>query len=108
MAMSLQGFIILAVIRATFNSITIPAISVLSANSVPEKERNHYDSVLNMINSAAKMIGLALGSALSVLLSDTYTLLFSGFLTFLGFMVFCCLGAQPVSSLMIKKQSKER
>ncbi|WP_375703588.1 MFS transporter [Bartonella sp. AD13SXNS] len=103
MATSLQGFIVLAVIRATFNSIAIPAISVLSANSVPEKERNHYYSVLNMINSAAKMIGPALGSALSVLLSDTYTLLFSGFLTFLGFIVFCCLGAQPVSSLMIKK-----
>ncbi|WP_246798885.1 MFS transporter [Bartonella tribocorum] len=103
MATSLQGFIILAVIRATFNSIAIPAISVLSANSVLEKERNHYYSVLNMINSAAKMIGPALGSALSVLLSDTYTLLFSGFLTFLGFIVFCCLGTQPVSMLRMKK-----
>ncbi|WP_212112935.1 MFS transporter [Bartonella queenslandensis] len=103
MATSLQGFIIVAVMRATFNSIALPAISVLSANSVPKKERNHYYSVLNMINSAAKMIGPALGSALSVLLSDTYTLLFSGFLTFLGFIVFCCIGAQRVSSLGIKK-----
>lgn len=103
MATSLQGFIILAVIRATFNSIALPAISVLSANSVPEDERSRYYSVLNMINSAAKMIGPALGSALSILLSETYTLFFSGFLTFLGFIVFCCLGAQPISSLKIKK-----
>ncbi len=112
MATSLQGFIILAVIRATFNSLAMPAISVLSANSVPENGRTRYYSVLNMINSAAKMIGPALGSALSILLSDTYTLLFSGFLTLLGFMVFCCLGAQPVSSLMIKTantiKSKQR
>ncbi|WP_273719609.1 MFS transporter [Bartonella tribocorum] len=103
MATSLQGFIVLAVIRATFNSIALPAISVLSANSVPEDERSRYYSVLNMINSAAKMIGPALGSALSALLSETYTLLFSGFLTLLGFIVFCCLGAQPISSLKIKK-----
>ncbi|WP_330169169.1 MFS transporter [Bartonella grahamii] len=103
LATSLQGFIVLAVIRATFNSVAMPAISVLSANSVPENERSRYYSVLNMINSMAKMIGPALGSALSAFLSDTYTLLFSGFLTFLGFMVFCCIGAQPVSSLRIKK-----
>ncbi|WP_375694395.1 MFS transporter [Bartonella sp. AD24XZML] len=64
MATSLQGFIILAVIRATFNSLAMPAISVLSANSVPENGRTRYYSVLNMINSAAKMIGPALGSTL--------------------------------------------
>ncbi|WP_375620455.1 MFS transporter [Bartonella sp. TS25HLJMH] len=102
MATSLQGFIILAVIRATFNSLAIPAISVLSANSVPENGRTRYYSVLNMINSMAKMIGPALGSMLSAFLSDTYTLLLSGFLTLLGFIVFCCIGAKPVSSLMVK------
>ncbi|WP_375641798.1 MULTISPECIES: MFS transporter [unclassified Bartonella] len=102
MATSLQGFIILAVVRAIFNSLAIPAISVLSANSVPKHERTRYYSVLNMINSMAKMIGPALGSALSAFLSDTYTLLFSGFLTLLGFIVFCFIGAQPVSSLMVK------
>ncbi len=65
MAASLQGFIILAVIRATFNSLAISAISVFSANSVPEKERTHCYCVLNMINSMAKMKGPALGSTLS-------------------------------------------
>ncbi|WP_273723530.1 MFS transporter [Bartonella sp. AU18XJBT] len=103
MVTSLQGFIILAVVRATFNSVAMPAISVLSANSVPKNGRTRYYSVLNMINSMAKMIGPALGSTLSVFLSDTYTLLFSGFLTLLGFIVFCCLGAQLVSSRRIKK-----
>ncbi|WP_273758569.1 MFS transporter [Bartonella sp. AU55XJBT] len=103
MATSLQGFIVLAVIRATFNSVAMPAISVLSANSVPECERSRYYSVLNMINSAAKMSGPALGSTLSAFLSDAYTLLFSGFLTFLGLMVFCCIGTQSVLMPMIKK-----
>ncbi len=44
LATSLQGFIILAVIRAIFNSVAMPAISVLSANSVPKHERT--DSLL--------------------------------------------------------------
>ncbi|WP_020424306.1 MFS transporter [Bartonella senegalensis] len=102
LATNLQGFIVLAVIRSIFHSVAIPAISVLSANSVPEHGRIRYYSVLNMINSAAKMREPALGSTLSAFFSDTYTLLFSGFLTLLGFMMFCCICAKPVSSPIIK------
>ncbi len=102
LAGSLPVFIVLAVIRALFNSMAIPGITVLSARAVPESERTRYYSVLNMLNSLAKMSGPALGSAIAALGSEEYTLMFSGMLTLAGLGVFCLIPASSVAQSPVR------
>ena len=87
-ASNLYIFVAIAVIRSLFNSIATPAISVISARCVPAENRTRYYSLLNMMNSAAKITGPALGGAIASFGSDEYALLISGGLTLAGCIVF--------------------
>ncbi|WP_180342867.1 MFS transporter [Aeromonas veronii] len=81
-------FVAIAVIRSLFNSIATPAISVISARCVPAENRTRYYSLLNMMNSAAKITGPALGGAIASFGRDEYALVISGGLTLAGCFVF--------------------
>jgi MFS transporter, DHA1 family, staphyloferrin B biosynthesis exporter len=95
-ASNLYIFVAIAVIRSLFNSIATPAISVISARCVPAENRTRYYSLLNMMNSAAKITGPALGGAIASFGSDEYALLISGGLTLAGCIVFWTIRLQQL------------
>lgn len=84
-------FVLILVVRAIFNSIAIPILSVMSIKYVPQPEQTKYYAILTLINSVAKIVAPALGGVIGYIVGEQTTLFISGILTSFGLITFLAI-----------------
>lgn len=106
-ANTLSVFLLIVIARSVFNSVTIPAITVISTRSILTKELAKYYAMLNTLNSIAKIVAPSIGSIIAAEFSNKYALILSGALTMFGLIVFLLIPdkistTKPIQSAQFK------
>lgn len=93
-------FVALVALRSVFASVALPAINVMAVRSVAADDRARFFSLLNVLNSAAKILAPAIGTVSSSLASEAYALVLSLSFSSASFAAFAfvTLAARPASA----------
>ncbi|STR44773.1 MFS transporter [Iodobacter fluviatilis] len=91
------AFLILISLRSIFASVAPPAINVMAIRSLNQTALPKFYSVLNILNSAAKIIAPALGTISSSLSSEAFALIMSAVFSSASFAAFSMVRTQSVS-----------
>ncbi len=88
-------FLPLVALRSVFATVAVPAINVLAARTVAVAGRPRFYSLLNVVNSTAKVVAPALGTVAGSLAGDSVALLLSAGCSAAACGVFALLRVPP-------------
>lgn len=88
-------FLVLVGIRSLFTTVAGPAINVMAMRIIEAGERTKFYSVLNVLNSTAKILAPAIGTISSSLASETFALLMSATFSAASFVAFAFVRLNP-------------
>ena len=87
-------FLALVGVRSLFTTVAGPAINVMAMRTIEASERTKFYSMLNVLNSTAKVIAPAIGTVSSSLASETFALLMSATFSAASFVAFAFVRLQ--------------
>ncbi len=90
-------FLALVGVRSIFTTVAGPAINVMAMRTVEASERTKFYSMLNVLNSTAKIIAPAIGTVSSSLASETFALLMSATFSAASLIAFAFIRLKPLA-----------
>lgn len=90
-------FLVLVGVRSVFTTVAGPAINVMAMRTIEATERTKFYSLLNVLNSTAKVIAPAIGTVSSSLATETFALLMSAAFSAAAFVAFAFVRLKPLT-----------
>lgn len=88
-------FVALVALRSMFATVFGPAINVMAVRSIDAPDRPRFFSILNVLNSTAKVLAPAIGTVSSSLASEAVALVMSLGFSAAAFAFFAFIGLRP-------------
>ncbi len=101
-------FLVLVGVRSVFTTVAGPAINVMAMRTIEAHERTKFYSMLNVLNSTAKVIAPAIGTVSSSLASETFALLMSAAFSAAAFVSFAFVRLEPQTAEDQRAEAQER
>lgn len=101
-------FVALVGVRSVFTTVAGPAINVMAMRTIEASERTRFYSLLNVLNSTAKIIAPAMGTVSSSLASETLALLMSATFSAASLVAFAFVRIEPRAAKQPHSRRQER